>query len=145
MRKGRLVAAWVICVLMVSAAPDVHAGETSPGGNSIYGQELMSVQEREAYRQQLWNFRTVRERNDFRERHRDKMQERARDKGFPPTEGTPWGKKGSVDENKAAQKGPNDGLRRWPAERSDGLQRLGGGAPEANSQTSWPKGIIGEQ
>ncbi len=48
-----------------------------PGQGPIYRGELMSVQERNAYREQLRNIQSEEERSRFLARHREKMNKRA--------------------------------------------------------------------
>lgn len=94
--------------------------------NQIYGQELMTPEERQDFRRQLWDLRTDSERDRFRDRHRQKMQDRARSMALPnPEEMAPYG----LQEPAPAAEDdvwPEDGLRRWPADRlqADGLRRL---------------------
>lgn len=47
----------------------------------IYGAELMSAQEREAYRRALQAAPNDAARDDYRRRHRERLQERARARG----------------------------------------------------------------
>lgn len=49
-----------------------------PGQGPVYGGELMTVQERNAYREQLWRMETKEEREKFMTQHREKIQERAK-------------------------------------------------------------------
>jgi hypothetical protein len=60
----------------------------------IYGSQLMTPQERAAYRNQLHNARTEQERERIRAEHHQAMQERARARGvtlpdMPPVPGGP--------------------------------------------------------
>ena len=48
-----------------------------PGQGSVYGGELMTVQERNAYREQLRHIVSDEERARFEARHREKMDQRA--------------------------------------------------------------------
>jgi hypothetical protein len=48
-----------------------------PGQGPIYGGELMSVQERNQYREQLRLFDSETESQEFKARHREQMRERA--------------------------------------------------------------------
>jgi len=47
----------------------------------IYGQQLMTEQERAEHREQMRNLRTEEEREAFRQEHHERMQERARERG----------------------------------------------------------------
>jgi hypothetical protein len=48
-----------------------------PGQGPVYGGELMTVQERNAYREQLRHIGSDEERASFEARHREKMDQRA--------------------------------------------------------------------
>ena len=50
-------------------------------GQSIYGAELMTSAEVDAYMNQIRSLQTVQERNAFRNQHRIEMQQRARERG----------------------------------------------------------------
>jgi hypothetical protein len=53
-------------------------------GDGIYGGNLMSVQERNQYRAELGNLKSDEERLEYKARHREKMEVRARDRGIEP-------------------------------------------------------------
>jgi len=53
-------------------------------GQGIYGGNLMTVEERNQYREQLRKLETDRDRAQFEARHREQMQLRARDRGIEP-------------------------------------------------------------
>jgi hypothetical protein len=64
-------------LLLFAAAPDARAqNEAAP----IYGAELMTEQEQQQYREQLSGLKGE-ERARFRKEHRQRMQERARERG----------------------------------------------------------------
>jgi hypothetical protein len=44
----------------------------------MYGTRLMTLEERQAHMEQMWNAKTVEERNKIRDAHRKLMLERAR-------------------------------------------------------------------
>lgn len=49
-----------------------------PGQGPIYGGELMSVEERNQYREQLQQMDSDQERTQFQAQHREKMEARAK-------------------------------------------------------------------
>ena len=55
---------------------------TAPG-QGIYGGNLMTVEERNQYRERLGSMTTVEERKEFEARHREEMQTRARQRDLP--------------------------------------------------------------
>jgi opacity protein-like surface antigen len=57
------------------------AGQAKGAGNGIYGGNLMSVEERNQYRQQLGGLKTEQQRSQFQAQHREQMQLRAKEKG----------------------------------------------------------------
>jgi hypothetical protein len=60
----------------------------------IYGSDLMSEEERNQYRKQLQNMKTVEERNQYQAQHEKMMQERAQQQGkdlVPPGQGPIYG------------------------------------------------------
>jgi len=60
----------------------------------IYGSDLMSEEERNQYRKQLQNMKTVEERNQYQAQHEKMMQERAQKQGkdlVPPGQGPIFG------------------------------------------------------
>ena len=60
----------------------------------IYGSDLMSEEERNQYRKQLQNMKTVEERNQYQAQHEKMMQERAQQQGkdlVPPGQGPIFG------------------------------------------------------
>lgn len=121
---------------IVSAAP-----ERSPAADSggVYGRQLMTPQEEEAYRRKMWELKTESERERFRREHHRRMQERARDLGVhlpddPVLLDRPYfgNSPGTEEAGKIPRSG--DSLRRWP-ERNKGkssLRRWPG--PEADAQ-----------
>ena len=61
--------------------PDQPPGVPAEG---IYGGNLMTVQERNQYRDQLGALSDEAERNEFKARHREQMQVRAKERGVEP-------------------------------------------------------------
>lgn len=62
----------------------------------IYGWELMTLQEREEHRNRMRSFKTEEEREQYRQEHHERLQERARAQGrvlpdSPATEGRGMG------------------------------------------------------
>lgn len=109
-----------------------------PGGARIYGQELMTHQERDSYRQQFWEQKTEREREAYRQRHRQTMQERARNLGVPVfDEGIAPVQK----EEKPAKRRAGDGLRRWPDDSPGGerVRRLEQSPASTAPLPRWPE------
>ena len=62
---------------MQQRARDQGKDLVPPGQGEVYGGELMTVQERNAYREQLRHIESEQEREEFEARHREKMNERA--------------------------------------------------------------------
>ncbi len=60
------------------AAPG--AGPTA-AGEQVYGWQLMTPQERAAYRSKMRSLKTAQEREQFRLEHQQQMEERARERG----------------------------------------------------------------
>jgi hypothetical protein len=85
----------------------------------IYGEELLSPEERQQYRQKLWELKTEAERERFRDTYRQMVDERARTLGVPSDDNRRGEK-----QRKGEKEWPDDGLRRWPEARSpkDGLR-----------------------
>lgn len=57
---------------------------SSGPGEGIYGGNLMTVQERNQYREQLAGLKTDQERTEFKARHHEQMQQRAKERGIEP-------------------------------------------------------------
>lgn len=92
------------------------AGTTS-GGKTIYGSQLMTPAERNAYRQQMRSLKTVQEREAFRAQHHEQMQQRAKERGMqlpdmPPAGGARGGMGPGMGPgmNKGMGRGMNQGL-----------------------------------
>jgi len=92
-----LVAAAVLSLPLLSAAQDRDQlrdrDQTRDQTRStIYGNQLMTPQERNEYRNRMRSLRTAQEREQFRLEHHERMQERARARGIalpdePPARG----------------------------------------------------------
>lgn len=71
--------------LAALVALPAFAQETPPAGTpaaeQVYGWQLMTPQERAAYRSQMHSLKTTQEREQFRLEHQQRMEERARERG----------------------------------------------------------------
>ena len=81
-----------VVALVFLAIVSAYAQDSTP----IYGNQLMTQQERMEYRNQMRTLKTQEERNSFRIEHHKRMQERAKDKGLtlpdtPPERGAGMG------------------------------------------------------
>jgi hypothetical protein len=127
----------------VSTASAQGAGESVANSREIYGRELMTPQERDAYRERVWNLRTEVERERFRQDHQTRMQNRAVRRGMTlPEEASAadrrrveGGEGGSLRDDGLRRWSPDNsqgGLRQWPpssateSRTGDGLRRLNG-------------------
>ncbi|KXS39388.1 MAG: hypothetical protein AWU55_370 [Halomonadaceae bacterium T82-2] len=77
--------------------------DRDPDGQSIYGWQIMSREERQQYQQQMHDAQGATERQRLREEHHRLMQERARKQGVTLPE--PQGKGWSKGQNHGADKG----------------------------------------
>jgi hypothetical protein len=48
----------------------------------MYGSPMMTLEERQAHQRQMWNAKTVQQRNQIRDDHRKLMLERAKQRNF---------------------------------------------------------------
>lgn len=64
------------------AQEQTHASKGK--GEGIYGGNLMTVQERNQYRAELGALKTDQERLEYKARHREKMELRAKERGVEP-------------------------------------------------------------
>ncbi len=72
----------MLAAAAVAQAPEpVRTQEQVRAESRIYGEQLMSVEERNRYREQYQVLQTKKERKQFRKEHRKLMQERARQQG----------------------------------------------------------------
>ena len=67
---------------MIQAKAKMQGVNLAPPGAGIYGGALMSVEERNQYREQLRLIESDQERLQFMAKHREEMQARARMKGI---------------------------------------------------------------
>lgn len=77
-----------VAATVIAAAP----APTTAFAQQIYGSQLMTAQERSAYRDRMRNARTAEERERIRNEHHKLMQERAKQRGVtlpdsPPATG----------------------------------------------------------
>lgn len=86
----------------------------------VYGSQLMTRQERNAYRQRMHELKTQQERDQFRMEHHARMQERAKERGVsllqePPVPGRGAGPRNGMGPGMghgAGQRGPGAGAGR---------------------------------
>lgn len=69
-------------MLLIGASP-VHAAGNSATGTAapIFGSQMMTPDERNAYRQKMLEAKTIEEREQLRAEHHEAMQARARERG----------------------------------------------------------------
>jgi hypothetical protein len=67
------------------------AGAQEQAQEQVYGSQLMTAEERAAYRQRLMAAKTEEERNQIRAEHHVRMQERAKEKGVTLPDEPPMG------------------------------------------------------
>ncbi len=80
----------------------------------IFGSQLMTVQERKEYQQQMRALKTQQERDQLRSEHHTKMQERAKERGVtlpdaPPARGKGAGPRAGHSPGMGAGQGPMSG------------------------------------
>jgi len=96
MFRQTLIAAAAIALLGAATAPALAQGTTPPAANAgaqrIYGYELMTPEERQAYIDKMRAAKTPEERTKLRDEHRAEMQQRAKEKGVTLAE--PGGRRG---------------------------------------------------
>lgn len=85
-----LLGAWPASALGQGQAKEIQQIQEQ---EQVFGWQLMSEQERQQYRQQMRQMKTVEEREAFRKEHHEMMKERARQQGVTlPDEPSPYGK-----------------------------------------------------
>ncbi len=52
----------------------------------MFGAPMMTLEERQAHQREMWNAKTVEERNKVRDAHRKQMLERAKQQNYKPDE-----------------------------------------------------------
>jgi Spy/CpxP family protein refolding chaperone len=86
MFKQTLIAAAAIALFAAATTPALAQSAGAPpadkaGAQRMYGYELMTPEERQAYMDRMRNAKTPEERTKLRDEHRAEMQKRAKDKG----------------------------------------------------------------
>jgi hypothetical protein len=86
MFKQTLIAAAAIALFAAATAPALAQGAGAPPADKaatprMYGYELMTPEERQAYMDRMRNAKTPEERTKLRDEHRAEMQKRAKEKG----------------------------------------------------------------
>lgn len=61
--------------------PIAYAQPASPGQPPIFGSELMTPEERDAYRQRMWSAQNPEARDQVRREHHEQMVQRAKERG----------------------------------------------------------------
>ncbi len=91
----------LLAAILLAFSPYSAAADTPPAGptaqqkaqtrNGIYGSQLMTPEERDAYRAKMKGAKTQAERDELRRQHHDSMQLRAKERGatLPDQPGTP--------------------------------------------------------
>ncbi len=106
MLKHVLIAAASAGLLAAAFAP-AHGQATAPatkGEMRVYGEEVMTPQERQAYIDRMRAAKTPEERTKLRDEHRAEMQKRAQEKGITLQQPQrPGGKGGAKGERKGGQ------------------------------------------
>ena len=88
MFKQTLIAA-SLALIAATTLPALAQGGPPPGkagASQMYGYELMTPEERQAYMDKMRNAKTPEERTKLRDEHRAEMQKRAQDKGVTLSE-----------------------------------------------------------
>ncbi|MBU6249422.1 MAG: hypothetical protein KGN77_16935 [Xanthomonadaceae bacterium] len=122
-----LVALGALPVSGRAAPPQDRPAPASQAGQ-VYGWQLMTPAERDAYRQQMRNTRTPQEREALRARHHEQMQQRARERGVRLPDIPPPG--GGMGRGMGRGMGP--GMQ--PANPQPMRQRAREGAPATSGQ-----------
>ena len=86
MFKHTLIAAAAIALLAAATTPALAQGAGAPpadksGAPRMYGYELMTPEERQAYTDKMRDAKTPEERTKLRDEHRAEMQKRAKEQG----------------------------------------------------------------
>lgn len=77
----RVLLPLAVCVSL--AAMSAMAADPAEQREYIYGAELMSARERDAYRRRLGEAQTEEARAEHRKQHRQRLQKRAQQRGVP--------------------------------------------------------------
>jgi len=92
--------------LLLAALLGLSAGLVQAQEQPIYGQQLMTEQERIEHRNKMRSFKTEQEREAYRRQHHEKMQHRAMEQGITlPDEPMPQGKGMGMGQGKGSGKG----------------------------------------
>lgn len=99
----------------LNGSPDLPASD----GGAIYGGEMMTPMEQDAYRRKMWELKTEAERERFRREHHERMRERARDLGVhlpddPVHLDRPYFEKSRGERVEGEKPRSGESLRRWP-------------------------------
>jgi hypothetical protein len=89
MFKQTLIAAASLALIAAATTPALAQGGPPPdkaGASRMYGYELMTPEERQAYMDKMRNAKTPEERTKLRDEHRAEMQKRAKEKGVTLSE-----------------------------------------------------------
>ena len=89
MFKQTLIAAASLALIAAATTPALAQGGPPPGkagASQMYGYELMTPEERQAYMDKMRNAKTPEERTKLRDEHRAEMQKRAKEKGVTLSE-----------------------------------------------------------
>lgn len=93
----------------------------------IYGQQLMTEQERAEHREQMRSLRTEEEREAFRQEHHERMQERAKERGVTLPEEPGQRGKGMNQSQQKKGMGQGKGMGHEKGRGMDKGQGMGGG------------------
>ena len=77
----RMVLLAAMAAALGTASMGLHAKDQDRDRSAIYGSQLMTQTERDAYRSQMQSLTTDQERDALQQEHRDRMRQRALDKG----------------------------------------------------------------
>lgn len=89
------IVAGAILPMSSGAIAQTSAPTQAQSQQRVYGSQLMTVQERNDYRQQMRALKTQQEREQFRSEHHSKMQERAKERGLTLPDAPPPQSKGA--------------------------------------------------
>ncbi len=106
MKRNSLIATAIVAGIAAATGMSAFAQTTSQTQTQtqqrIYGSQLMTAQERNEYQQRMRELKTQQERDQFRQEHHAKMQERAKERGVKLPDEPPMQGKGA---------GPREGSR----------------------------------
>ncbi|MGD8711836.1 MAG: hypothetical protein PVG50_03260 [Thiohalophilus sp.] len=97
-------------LLLLAALSGLSIGLVQAQEQPIYGQQLMTEQERIEHRNKMRSFKTEQEREAYRRQHHEEMQQRAKARGVTlPDEPMPRGKGMGKGQGKGSGKGKGQG------------------------------------